>query len=101
MNDWRDTIGHDFTAADFAAMEREGERLVMEARTLAEIRKMEHITQAELAARLGVTQGAIAQTEGRGDMRVSALRQLVESMGGSIKIVAEMPGKPPVCISGL
>ena len=101
MSDWRSIVGHDFTAEDFAAMDRGSERLVMEARTLSEIRKLEHITQTELAARLGVTQGAIAQAEGKGDMRVSALRQLVESMGGSVKIIAEMPGKSPVCISGL
>jgi len=47
-----------------------------------------------------MTQGAIAQLEGRNDTRVSTLRAALEQMGGSLKIVAEMPGQPPVQVSG-
>ena len=38
MSDWKDVIGHDFTSEDWAGMQDEAERLVMESRTLAEIR---------------------------------------------------------------
>lgn len=100
MSDWREVVGHDFTAEDFAKMDVEGERIVMESRTLAEIRKMQEITQVELAERLEMTQGAVAQLEGRNDTRVSTLRAAVEQMGGSLKIIAEIPGQPPVQISG-
>lgn len=100
MSDWREVVGHDFTAEDFAKMDTEGERIVMESRTLAEIRKMQEITQVELAERLEMTQGAVAQLEGRNDTRVSTLRAAVEQMGGSLKIIAEIPGQPPVQISG-
>ena len=72
----------------------------MESRTLAEIRKMQEITQADLAAMLGMTQGAVAQLEGRSDTRVFTLRAAIEKMGGSLKIVAEMPGQPPMQVSG-
>jgi len=100
MSDWREVVGHDFTPEDFAKMEAEGQRIIMESRTLAEIRKMQEITQVELAERLEMTQGAIAQLEGRNDTRVSTLRAALEQMGGSLKIVAEMPGQPPVQVSG-
>ena len=100
MSDWREVVGHDFTPEDFAKMEAEGQRIIKESRTLAEIRKMQEITQVELAERLEMTQGAIAQLEGRNDTRVSTLRAALEQMGGSLKIVAEMPGQPPVQVSG-
>ena len=100
MSDWKEIVGHDFTPEDWAEMQREAERLVMESRTLAEIRKMQEVTQTDLAAMLGMTQGAVAQLEGRSDTRISTLRAAIEKMGGSLKIVAEMPGKPPVQVSG-
>ncbi len=100
MSDWKKIVGHDFTPEDWTDMQSEAERLVMESRTLAEIRKMQEVTQTDLATMLGMTQGAVAQLEGRSDTRISTLRAAIEKMGGSLKIVAEMPGKPPVQVSG-
>jgi len=100
MSDWKDVIGPDFTSEEWAGMQREAESLVMASRTLGEIRKMQEVTQADLAGMLGMTQGAVAQLEGRTDTRISTLRAAIEKMGGSLKIVAELPGKPPVQVSG-
>lgn len=72
----------------------------MGSRTLAEIRRMQEITQADLAAMLGMTQSAVAQLEARGDTRISTLRTAIEKMGGSLRIVAEMPGQAPMQVSG-
>ena len=100
MSDWKETVGHDFTPEFWRELRHEGERLVMDSRTLAEIRKMQEVTQTDLAAMLGMTRDVVAQLEEGSDIRISTLRTAIEKMGGSLKIVAEMPGKPPVQVSG-
>ena len=73
---------------------------MIESRTLAEIREMQEVTQADLAVMLGMTRDAVAQLEEDSDIRLSVLSDVIEKMGGSLKIVVEMPGKPPVQVSG-
>ena len=36
MGDWKESVGHDFTPEDWSEIQRKAERLVMEARTVAE-----------------------------------------------------------------
>jgi len=63
------------------------------AETLEEIRLYEHrhrdaISQATLAGRLEVTQGAISKLEHSEDVRVSTLRQYLEALGARLELVA-------------
>ena len=46
------------------------------------------MSQAELAGRLDVTQGAISKLEHSEDVRVSTLRQYVEALGARLELVA-------------
>lgn len=52
------------------------------------------------ADKLGITQDSVSRLEQRSDARISALRETVEAMGGSLKLVAEFPDHPPVVFSG-
>lgn len=70
------------------------ERLAaLRAETLEEIRlyQLRHgeaISQAELAGRLDVTQGAISKLEHSDDVRVSTLRQYLDALGARLELVA-------------
>ena len=55
---------------------------------LYELRHGEAISQAELAVRLDVTQGAIAKLEHSDDVRVSTLRQYLDALGARLELVA-------------
>lgn len=55
---------------------------------LYELRRGEAISQAELAGRLDVTQGAISKLEHSEDVRVSTLRQYLEALGARLELVA-------------
>jgi len=73
----------------------------MELATLKDLRKAAQQTQAQMAASLGVRQETISRLEQRSDMRLSTLRHYVESMGGTLELVARFPGRPSVVIEHL
>jgi DNA-binding transcriptional regulator YiaG len=58
---------------------------------LRELRKERGISQAELAALLKTQQGAVSKLERRHDMLISTVRDVVQSMGGSLRIIARFP----------
>jgi transcriptional regulator with XRE-family HTH domain len=84
-----------------AHIEAEAERLHGEYLTLKDVRKARELTQAQLAATLGIRQATVAQLEKRSDLLLSTLRGYVQAMGGRLKIVIEFPGRPPVALEGL
>ncbi len=55
---------------------------------LYELRHAEAVSQAELAGRLEITQGAVSKLEHAEDVRVSTLRQYVEGLGARLELVA-------------
>jgi transcriptional regulator with XRE-family HTH domain len=55
---------------------------------LYELRHGEAVSQAELAGRLHVTQGAISKLEHSDDVRVSTLREYLEALGARLELVA-------------
>jgi ribosome-binding protein aMBF1 (putative translation factor) len=55
---------------------------------LFELRHAEAVSQAELAGRLEVTQGAISKFEHADDVRVSTLREYLEALGARLELVA-------------
>lgn len=59
---------------------------------LAELRKQLELTQADMAARLGIKQPTVANMEKEGqDMRLSSLKRYIEAMGGKLRLDVEMP----------
>lgn len=59
---------------------------------LAALRHALGLTQVELAKRLDVTQGNVAQIEKRGDLLVSTLVSYMHAVGGDVRIVVQFPG---------
>ena len=55
---------------------------------LVELRHAEAVSQAELAGRLEVTQGAISRFEHAEDVRVSTLREYLDALGARLELVA-------------
>lgn len=55
---------------------------------LYELRHSEAVSQAELAGRLDVTQGAVSKLEHADDVRVSTLRQYLDGLGARLELVA-------------
>ncbi|MGH9180488.1 MAG: helix-turn-helix domain-containing protein [Acidimicrobiales bacterium] len=58
------------------------------AATLAALRKALHITQAEVAERLGTSQSEVSRIERRDDVLVSTLRAVVTALGADLELVA-------------
>lgn len=81
------------------AIKKRSKELIAEEATLQELRKAMHCSQEKVAEELGVNQAAVSKIERRADMYVSTLRSYIEAMGGSLDIVAQFPGSPPVHIS--
>ena len=59
---------------------------------LGALRQALGLTQVELAKRLEVTQGNVAQIEKRGDLLVSTLASYLHAIGGEVRIVVQFPG---------
>jgi len=59
---------------------------------LTELRKLEGMTQVELARKLGIKQPAVSQLEQQGDMQVSTLQRIVVALGGVLEITVRLPG---------
>ena len=78
-----------------------GAELVADEMTLRELRKAMGTTQAQLANKLGKPQATISRMEAQSDMLMSTLGQVIEGLGGRVSIVAELPGRAPIRLSGL
>lgn len=63
--------------------------LAAEYATLERLRIALGVSQERLAELLDVQQPAISKLERRNDMRVSTLRDLIEALGGELKLVAK------------
>lgn len=73
----------------------------MEQATLKDLRKAAQQTQEDLAAALGVGQGAVSRLEKSSDMLLSTLQHYVQSVGGRLEMVATFPNRPSLLIGRL
>ena len=74
--------------------------LVAETMTVRELRRALQLTQARVAAELGITQDGVSRLEQRNDLLLSTLRRTIEAMGGSLSLIGRFPDRPPVELSG-
>jgi len=58
-------------------------------------------TQAQLARKLKKPQATVSRIERQTDMLISTLDHVVHALGGRVRIIAELPGRPPLVLSGL
>jgi len=66
--------------------------------TLAEMRKGQKISQAALAEKLGIGQMQISRLEKRKDPRLSTIQRTVAAMGGTLTMVVTLPGQEPLVL---
>ncbi len=59
---------------------------------LPELRKHTGLTQQELARILGISQPSLSKMEQQTDMQIGTLSRLIGSLGGSLELIAHMPG---------
>lgn len=65
---------------------------------LYELRRSQAVSQAELAGRLDITQGAISKLENADDVRVSTLRQYLDALGADLELSAVFDGNQRIPI---
>ena len=82
-------------------IEERAAELIAEEMTLRELRKARQLTQARVAAELGISQDGVSRLEQRSDLLLSTLRKTVEAMGGSLSLIARFPDRSPVELSGI
>ena len=82
-------------------VEERAAELIAEEMTLRELRKARQLTQARVAAELGISQDGVSRLEQRTDLLLSTLRKTVEAMGGSLSLIAKFPDRPPVELAGI
>ena len=75
------------------------EVLIAEEMTMRDLRRARAMTQKKMSELLGVQQENVSRLERRSDLLLSTLTGYVEAMGGSLKLVAEFPDRPPVTLT--
>lgn len=75
--------------------------LIAEELNLREMRRLRKLTQARLSKKLKIGQEGVSRIEKRTDLYISTLRSYVEGVGGKLKLVVELPGRPSVILTGL
>ncbi len=68
-----------------------GAKAIIADMLLSEIRKLSGLTQVETAKAMGVSQPSLSQIENASDMQISTLRRLIEALGGTLEITANLP----------
>jgi len=82
-------------------IEQRAAELIAEELNLREVRRLRKLTQARLSKKLKIGQEGVSRIEKRTDLYISTLRSYVEGVGGKLKLVVELPDRPPVILSGL
>lgn len=77
------------------------EELIAEEMSLRELRTAMRKTQVQLARKTGKSQVTLSRLERQSDMLISTLSEVVRGLGGRLRIVAELPNRPPVYLTGL
>lgn len=86
----------EFSPGDQAEIQAHADLLVQESRTLAQFRRDMGMTQAELAQALETSQAYVAKLERNpsADMQVSTIARIASALGGKVRIVVSLPGRP-------
>lgn len=84
---WKDARRRVVKPEDEPHIQRTREMMRAELR-LADLRKHRHASQADVAARLEVSQSNISQLERGGDAKLSTLESYVAALGGKLEVRA-------------
>lgn len=79
-----------FTAEQRAEIRQRAQEKIAGLR-LAQLREEQHLTQAEAARAMGVSQAALSKLERRPNVTVGALQRYVHALGGSLEVTVVLP----------
>lgn len=66
---------------------------------LQRLRELYSVSQADVAARLGVQQAAVSKLESRGDIKIGSLMSYIEALGGTVEIRVHFSDSDlPICL---
>jgi transcriptional regulator with XRE-family HTH domain len=65
--------------------------LIAEEMALRDLRRAKHVTQEQVAQRLGGRQVYVSRLEKRADMKLSTLREYVRAIGGDLQLMVTFP----------
>lgn len=65
--------------------------LIAEEMALRDLRKARHLTQEQVAERLGGKQVYVSRLESRSDAKLSTLRDYVKALGGELELMVSFP----------
>ena len=82
-------------------VEERARALIAEEMSLRDLRKARKWTQVRVAKELGINQENVSRIEKRSDLLLSTLSGYVEAMGGTLRLVAEFPDRPPIALTGI
>lgn len=86
MGTWKALKDKHFSPEEQAAIREEAVAMGLPA-----LRATRRLSQEELGKALGMKQASVSKLERQADMFVSSLRNLIQAMGGEMKIVASFP----------
>lgn len=79
---------------------QQAEQLISEELSLRDLRIARQLTQEKLAERLQIRQESVSRLEKRSDLHLSTLREVIQAMGGELRLVVEFPDRSPIILSG-
>jgi transcriptional regulator with XRE-family HTH domain len=68
---------------------------------LGELRKARRLSQEQIAASLGLSQGDVSKMERRTELYLSTLRRFIEAAGGELEVIAKFPDAAPIALEFL
>jgi DNA-binding XRE family transcriptional regulator len=83
-----------------AKIQQRAAQLIAEEMSLRDLRLARKLTQEKLAELLHIRQEGVSRLEKRSDLHLSTLRDMVQAMGGDLRLVVEFPDRPPIILSG-
>lgn len=83
-----------------AKIQVRADQLMAEELSLRDLRLARKLTQEKMAELLKIRQEGVSRIEKRSDLHLSTLRQVIQAMGGELRLVVEFPDRPPVILSG-
>ena len=75
--------------------------LIYDEMTLRDLRLALKKTQEDLGITLHMKQEGISRLEKRSDMLISTLNKYITAMGGTLKLMAKFPDRPPIELHGI
>lgn len=74
-----------------ARIKARARELIAEEIALRDLRRAKHVTQEQVAERLGGRQVYVSRLESRADMKLSTLRDYVRAIGGDLQLMVTFP----------